>query len=143
MGEKIEFLDITPGDEAFKVKGKTLNELFENAALALFKAMVVTDDVEHKSKYEMEADGYDLKSLMFDWLSELLFLATTEMVLLSKFEVKIEKVGEEYKLKASCWGEELDREKHDLEAEVKAITYHKMEISEKKGEWTAQVILDL
>ncbi len=138
--KKFEYLDITTADVAFLAYGKSLNELFENAALAMFEVMVDTTKIEPKEKKIIEVEGDDLKSLLFNWLNELLYYFGAEGLVFSKFEVQVDEKN--YKLKAFCYGEHFDPEKHEGKTEVKACTMHKMEI-EKNDVWKAQVILDV
>jgi SHS2 domain-containing protein len=141
--KKFEFPDITTSDSAFTAYGKDLNDVFCNAALALFETITNTREVEAKEKRKVEVNGYDLKSLMYSWLSELLFISSSEHFLFSKFEVDIKKEGENFLLNGECSGEKIDIKKHEIKTEVKAITYHKMEIKEEDNKWKAQVIVDL
>lgn len=141
-----EFLDIAPADAAFAAQGHDLNEVFANSALAVMAIMAETAKVKATDNVEVDAEGYDLKSLMFDWLSKLLYVSSTENMLFSKFVVEVvEGAGkEEFKLKATCWGEKIDKKRHEMHAEVKAITYHQMEVEKKEdGKWRAQVVVDL
>jgi len=141
--KKFEFPDITTSDSAFTAYGKSLNDVFCNAALALFETITNTKEIEAKEKRKIEVSGYDLKSLMYAWLSELLFISSSEHFVFSKFEVDIKKEGENFLLNGECLGEKIDMKKHEIKTEVKAITYHKMEIKEKDNMWKAQVIVDI
>lgn len=138
---KFEFIDITTADVCFIAYGKDLNELFSNAALAMFETIIDTKKVESKVKKVLEIKGEDMKSLLFDWLNELIFYHGSENLAFSKFDVKVDKNN--FKLKAICWGEEIDLQKHDIRTEVKATTYHKMKIEKVKDEWKTRVILDV
>lgn len=139
--KKFEFLDITTADVCFLAYGKSLNELFENSALAMFNVMINTEQVKPKVKRGAEVKGEDLKSLMFSWLNELLFYYGAENLAFSKFEVKINEKN--LNLRANCWGEKIDPEKHELKTEVKACTYHRLEVKKVKDRWRTQVILDI
>jgi len=139
--KKFEFLDITTADAAFVSFGKDLNEVFSNAGLALFEIITDTKNVETKQERKIEVTGHDLKSVMYSWLSELLFISSSENILFSKFKVELNE--DEFTLRAKCWGEEIDLDKHELKAEVKAITYHKMEIKKEDSLWKAQIIVDI
>lgn len=142
--EKFKFLDIAPADAAFTAYGKGLNEAFANAALAVVAIMTDTSKVGTAEKVEIDASGYDLNSLLFDWLNTVLYVASTEIMLFSKFDVEIKGSDkDEFTLKAVCWGEKIDLKKHEIHAEVKAITYHKMEVKEENGKWKVQVVVDL
>jgi SHS2 domain-containing protein len=46
-------------------------------------------------------------------------------------------------LKAVAKGEPFQEGVHVIKTEVKAVTYHQIEVREEKGRWKAQVILDL
>lgn len=89
----------------------------------------------------MSVDGTDVQSLLFNWLNELLVFVDGENLAFSEFDVKIDEKN--LKLKAVCWGERIDREKHETRTEVKSCTYHQMKIEKTKTMWKAQVILDI
>lgn len=123
--------------------GETLEEAFEAVAIALFDVMVNVEKVEKKEVREIEVEGEDLYSLLYNFLEELLILHDTEGLVFRDFEVKIEKTEGGYKLKAKAYGEKLS-EKHEPKEEVKAITYHDMEIKQlPSGEWMAQLVPDI
>ncbi|RLI28577.1 archease [Candidatus Bathyarchaeota archaeon] len=131
-------------DVFIEAYGSTLEEAFENAALAMFEVMTDTSKVEPSMEESVEADGFDEQSLLYNWLEKLLVLFETRMMLCSKFKVeKIECEGEEYRLKAKVWGEEFDPGKHEQRVGVKAVTYHMMSIEEKDGRWVLRFILDI
>jgi len=139
--KKFEFLDFATADVCFRAYGATLDELFANAALAMFEVMVETKNVEPKIVREIEVKGEDLKSLMFDWLNELLFYVDSEGLVFSKFDVSIDETQMELRAKIS--GEPIDAEKHKPKIDVKACTYHDMKVEKHAGKWMAQVILDV
>jgi SHS2 domain-containing protein len=135
-----EFIDITTADVAFLAYGKDLNELFANAALAMFEVMINTKQVEKKEEEKVYVEGHDLESLMFNWLNELLYVSDSKNLAFSKFDVKIDEKN--FKLEAVCKGEEINPQKHETRTVVKAATYHRMKIW-KEDVWKAQVILDI
>lgn len=139
--KKFEFLDITTADTCFVAYGKDLNELFANAALAMFEVIVNTKQIKPTIKKEVDANGIDLQSLMFNWLNELLIYVDAENLAFSEFDVKVDE--KKLKLKAVCKGEKISRERHETRTHVKAATYHKMEIKKENNKWKAQVILDI
>jgi len=131
-------------DVFIEAYGSTLEEAFENAALAMFEVMTDTSKVAPSMEECVEADGFDRQSLLYNWLEKLLVLFETRMMLCSKFKIeKIEHEGEEYRLKAKVWGEEFDPGKHEQRVGVKAVTYHMMSIDEKDGRWVLRFILDI
>jgi len=139
--KKFKFLDITTADTAFVAYGKDLNELFENAALAMFEVMVNTKKIKPEVERKVEIKSKDLHSLLFEWLNKLLVFYGSENLAFSKLNVKIDKKN--FKLRAKCFGEKIDPERHETKNEVKACTYHKMEIKKVNDIWSAQVIVDI
>ena len=131
MKRKFKFIDITTADVAFEAYGKTLEELFENAALAMFEVMVNTKKVKPKEKREIIVQGEDLKALLFEWLNELLFYYGAEGLVFSKFKVEIHQP--QMLLTGICEGEPVSQKKHEVKTEVKAATYHKMKIEKTKA----------
>jgi SHS2 domain-containing protein len=77
--------------------------------------------------------------LLFDWLSELLYVFETERLVLAEFQVTLQDDG----LQAEAAGERLDPARHQLEHEVKAITYHNLVVEQTPEGWRAEVIVDI
>lgn len=129
-----EYLKHT-ADCKFKAYGKTKEEMFSNAALALFNIMVDTNKVSATKIKEINVTGDDEYQLLYNFLEELLFLLDTESFLLHKVaEIKIEgKV-----LHAKVYGD-CGTKKYDVHGDVKAVTYNEMEITKKY----VQVVVDL
>lgn len=139
--KRFEFVDITTADVAFVAYGEDLNELFANAALAMFEVMINTKQVKAIVSKEIKLNGNDLQSLMFNWLNELLVYVDSENLAFSEFKVKTDE--KKFSLSAECKGEKIDNKKHEIRTAVKATTYHKMEVKKEKNIWKAQVILDI
>ncbi len=131
-------------DVGIRGYGSTLEEAFEAVALALFDVMVDVRKVEPGECREVEVEGEDLMALLYSFLEELLVLHDVEGLVFGDVKVEIEKSREGYRLKARACGEVLDYEKHEPREEVKAITYHEMEIKQlPDGRWMAQLVPDI
>lgn len=139
--KKFEFFDVT-ADVGYKAYGSTLGEAFENAALAMFEVMTDTSKIEPKIEKKIIVESEDKCALLYDWLSEFLIMLDVDYLIFSKFKVKIEKNEEGYFLEGTAWGEEFNPEIHESRAEVKAVTYHLMDVKEDNG-YIVQVILDI
>jgi SHS2 domain-containing protein len=121
-----------------------LKEAFENAALATFETMTDTNRITPKLETEVEAEGFDEKALLYDWLETLLVCFETTETLYSQFEItSFQRSSEGYKLKAKVCGERFDSGKHVCKVGVKAVTYHRMEIEKKPDQVTVKFILDI
>lgn len=136
------FEDVTLADVAFGATGKTMEEMFESAALAVTNTMVKDlKSVKHTVKKKIVVKGIDVENLLFNFLQEIVYWKDSKKLLFSKFEVKIKKKP----LGVDCMaeGEELDMKKHELVVDVKAVTFHRFEVEETKKGWRCQVILDI
>ncbi len=134
--------DIATADAASEVEGKTLEELFRDAAIATFEVMADTGTVKPEVTREIELENEDVDNLLFDWLSELVYLKDAESLIFSRFDVNIRK-NDVYKLKATVSGEPINQRKHSLRSDVKAVTYHMFEVKKTGENWTARVVLDI
>ncbi|NYT00367.1 MAG: archease [Methanocellales archaeon] len=139
--KKFEFLEFATADVCFKAYGKTLEDVFANAALAMFDVMLETDNVKPIIVKNIDVKGEDLESLMFEWLNELLFYVDSGSLGFSRFDVHIDE--NQMKLSAKVSGEPIDQARHRTKTDIKACTYHGMEIKQINGIWAAQVILDV
>lgn len=139
---KFKFLeDVAIADIAYIAYGKNLSELFENAALALSDCMINPKGVKNKIKKEITLKSEKLDILLYDFLSELIFLKDTDGILFSKYKIDIDE--KTVSLKATCIGEQIDRKRHELRNDVKAVTMHLFEIKKQKGKYSATVVVDI
>jgi SHS2 domain-containing protein len=127
-------------DLGLRIRAPDLNTLFAEAACALFSTLVEDPNtVQLRQELRVELAGDDRAYLLFDWLKELLYRFDAEHLLLARFDVQVGDAG----LTATAWGEPLDRGRHTLEHEVKAITYHGLRVEPAEGGWLAEVIVDI
>ena len=133
--------EIAYADVAFEATGKTLEELFESAGLAVTNIMVKeVKRIEPNVKKTIKKEAGAVYKLLFDFLDELVFLKDAEQLLFSKFEITIK---DEKQLVAIAYGEKIDPKKHQLIVDAKAITYHNFEVKKTKEGWKATVIVDV
>ncbi len=135
---KYKYLPHT-ADVKFRAYGKTMEEAFSNAALALTKVITDPSKVEAKVEKTIEVSSEDEKALLYDFLEQFLILLDSENFLLNSVkEITIE----DNKLKAVIVGD-TELEKYETETHIKAVTYQEMEIKKEKGQYMLQVVLDL
>ncbi len=130
-------------DALLEAYGATLEEAFSNAARALTDTMIDIGTVEKRVKVKFDVQGGDLENLLYNWLEAVLVKVTTDGLVFSSFDVKIRRVDGQYVLHGAAQGEELNPEKHKAKMEVKAVTYHLMQIKTEEGQVTARFLLDL
>jgi SHS2 domain-containing protein len=129
-----------PSDVGFEAYGATLEELFANAALAMYSFMTDVEEIEEAEEREVTVQAEDLYSLMFDWLDELLFLFESESLVMKHFEMTVNE--SEFSITGTCQGGKFDPERHEAGIIIKAVTYNMMEVK-KNAQWHARVVLDV
>ncbi|KAM5248174.1 protein archease isoform 2-T2 [Ctenodactylus gundi] len=122
--------------------GSTLEEAFEQCAMAMFGYMTDTGTVEPLQTVEVETQGDDLQSLLFHFLDEWLYKFSADEFFIPR-EVKVLNIDQRnFKLRSIGWGEGFSLSKHPQGTEVKAITYSAMQVyNEEKPE--VFVIIDI
>ncbi len=127
-------------DVGIRVRAGTLESLFVDAARGLFSVIAANlDAVRPLPTMEFKIDGSRRDDLLFDWLDELLYACGTKRVLFAEFAVT---VGDG-DLTGVARGEPIDPARHELDMEVKAITYHGLRVERDGDGWLAEVILDI
>jgi len=140
---KFEFLEHT-ADAYIAAYGESLEEAFENAALATFEVMTDVEKVKPETEDLVEVEAHDEYSLLYSWLEELLVRFETTNNLYCRFKISsIEKTPSGLRLKAKIWGEPLNLKRHLRKVGVKAVTYHRMEIVKKPKAIIVRFILDI
>ena len=132
------------GDVGLRVRADTLPQLFERAAAGTFRVLTDLDDVRPAVTSSVTVRAPDREALMVRWLSELNFRHAAHRQLYGAFAVSsIEERDDEWVLEATVRGEPIDPERHVVHTEIKAVTFHGMEIQQTDDGWTVQVIFDM
>lgn len=143
MKKRFRFLEHT-ADAYVEAYGASLEEAFENAAVAMTDVMTELEKVEAKTKESFVVDASDEYALLYSWLEELLLEFELKGRLYSCFEVSgIVRTSGGFRLHARAWGENYDQEKHPSKVGIKSATYHQMEIVKKPESVTVRFILDI
>jgi SHS2 domain-containing protein len=139
MEKAFEIIDHT-ADVGIIAYGADVEELFSNAALALFSLITELESVKDKLHFDLEVSGEDRDSLLVEWLNELIYLFDVKHILFNRFDI----VGLTHnELKAICYGEDFDPKKHKIKIGVKAATYHALRLAKNDGGYKAQIIFDI
>ena len=135
---KFKFLPHT-ADIKFQAFGKSLEEVFENSALAMFNSMH-EGKIKETKILNIKIDGNDFENLLYNFLEELLFLFDTEGFFLSKIKnIKIDK--NKMTLEAEISGD--NAEQYEIHIDVKAVTYNDIFVKKENNKWVAQIVLDV
>ncbi len=126
-------------DMGIEVIGESLGELFVQAGRGL-REMISTDaEVEIREKRSIEATGQDEGELLVNWLNEILFVFETGFFPAS---FTVSEIGRG-KVRGIVEGEPFNRERHPIEREVKAVTYHQLNVEKTAQGWRVTVFVDL
>jgi len=137
--KKFEIVEHT-ADVGVRAYGDTISECFENAARGMFAIITDNSKIESVEEYSIKLKSNDLENLLVDWLSELLFLNSAYNLVFGDFKVRIDE--NDFSLDGKAFGEKYDRNKHRYGMEIKAVTYHMLEV--KKGSpCVVQVLFDI
>jgi SHS2 domain-containing protein len=130
-------------DAKFRAFGATLESAFKNAAYAMTDIMTDHTKIDPNMRRKISISSEDEKSLLYDFLEQLLVLLDTHGFLLR--EVKKITIYEKKKrlvLVAHVLGDKYTR-RYDIKTTIKAVTYQEMEIKHEKGRVTLQVVVDI
>jgi len=128
--KRFELVEHT-ADVGIKAFGDTLNEAFENAALGMFNIITDPSKVGLLQDFEVIIEGDDLKTLLHEWLSQLLILSQVNGMLFGGFKVEMKPLQFGMGLTGQALGEPADPKKHVYKTEIKAVTHHMLEVREQ------------
>jgi SHS2 domain-containing protein len=133
--------DVALADVAYEASSPTLKGLFEACALGLTAVMVDPRTVKGKVKRVLRLSSENTDRLLYDFLSELIVIKDVDSLLFRNFHVAL---GPDSKsLVSSMAGERIDRERHALRNDAKAVTMHLFGIRHQGKNWKATIVLDI
>jgi len=140
MAEQFEFFEHT-ADIGAHIYGGTLEELFRNAAAALFDAFGALQKSGTGNQRPVELKAGSQEDLLHDWLSELLYEVEANHILYDEFEFLH---LNSHVLKATLRGGTIDFARSQSNEEIKAVTYHQLRVEQlPNATWRATVIFDV
>jgi SHS2 domain-containing protein len=128
------------GDYEFEAGAETKAGLFEICGIATFEAMTDVTVIKPVDEIDFTVAAENDLELLYAFLSELIYIKDTENIFFCKFDIEIK---EESELTCKAYGEYIDRGRHPLKTDVKAVTYHKFKFEQTAAGFFAHVILDL
>ena len=135
--------DIATSDVAFEAWSDNLESLFVAASDATLNVMVEDlNTVADKTRRPVQLEDPSIDMLLFQLLQEQIFYKDAEQLLLRVRQVRIQHHEDRFELSAEAYGERLDMDKHELLADVKAVTLHRFKVERDGHGWRATVILD-
>ena len=139
MKKTFEIIDHT-ADVGIIAYGTDVEELFSNAALALFSLITEPERIEEKLHLDLEINSEGRDSLLVEWLNELIYLFDVKHILFNRFDIESLTHND---LKATCYGENFDPMRHKIKIGVKAATYHMLRLEKNDSGYKSQIIFDI
>ncbi len=134
-------------DIKLRVFGSTLKELFRNALVGMFQTIeprvqgceekngrITCDQLPDQNSIEVSASAQDL--LLVDFLSEALYLSDVHNQVY--LDAQIHELSETF-VRATVFGVPVQ----GFGIEIKAVTYHELEIKKVDGLWQAIIVFDI
>lgn len=120
--------------------GATAAQAFEQAALALTGVITNPERIALDEERHFTCEEPDVELLFVDWLNTLVYAMADERMIFGRFKVALTN----HRLDATCWGEKLDRIKHEPAVEVKGATYTELCVKQREDNgWIAQCVVDV
>jgi SHS2 domain-containing protein len=134
-----ELIDHT-ADIGIRVRGDTRRALFTHAGLALFDLIADRRRIRPTETRQVKITGIDPSDLLVNWLRELLYFWTGEARLVGSLVITSFAERE-------MWGTvstaPYDPGCHEIRHDIKAVTYHRVEVRRMSAGWVAEVIFDV
>jgi SHS2 domain-containing protein len=138
MKKDYKFINHT-ADVAITVRGGDLQSLFKNSGDALIDLLFNDGEIKGINTYTITAEGDNEEELLINFLRELFFQFAVYRVVLKEIEFEeFSKTG----VTAKVTGEEYDPNRHKLNIDIKAVTYHNVEIKKADDELTVSIVFD-
>lgn len=129
-----ELIDHT-GDIGIVARAPSLQALFAECAGAMFAILAEPARPEPAGEETFPVPGKDPPEELRDFLAELLYRFSAD----HRYYVAFASEAGQVRL----WWEHYDPARHPLRTELKAVTYHHLEVRREGGEWTGKVIFDV
>ena len=133
--------DVALADIAFEAESDSVDGLFEQCALAITDIMVDPKSLRPTVGKEFALESENLDRLLYDFMTELIVVKDVDSLLFGEFAASVSPEGTSVKVRAR--GEEIDRGRHGLRNDVKAVTMHLFGIKREGGKWRTTVVLDI
>ena len=133
--------DVALADIAFEAESDSVNGLFETCALAITDIMVDPKTLRATTERRLSLTSENLDRLLYDFMTELIFMKDVDSLLFGDFEVSVSEEGTS--LAALARGEQIDRVRHRLRNDVKAVTMHLFGVKHEGKSWRTTVVLDI
>ncbi len=143
MAGIFKFIDHT-ADIAVEISADNYADLFIAAASAWKDAVIEPFTSDAVEPCEIKLEESSIEELLVEFLSELNFLLLTKKWVFGKIKnISINKDGNLWKLSSTVLGNPFNNNKHNLKVEIKAVTFHQMDVKYIGGKYTTRIVFDI
>lgn len=137
--------DIALADTAYEATGDSPLELFQAASYALIDTLANPATISTGWTRTIARQDSDLSALLFDWLSDLVYLKDAEGVVFHDAQLTLTRDATDgaWHLRVTLTGAPVNPVSQELRADVKGVTKHLYQVTEDGDRWTARVVLDV
>lgn len=125
-------------DLEIKAWGRDMSSLFAAAAEGMFHLSGIEDyeDGFSRIREEISLDAMDYEGLLILFLEELLYRLTEDYML---FDIDRITIADNFSLKAKLKGTQI----RSYQRDIKAVTYHKLNIQETENGYSVNIVFDI
>ena len=127
-------------DVAIRAYGKDLRELFSNAAFGMFNIIADLSGLKKTVSIDVNLEAPSPEELLISWLDEILYSFYTKGIIF--FEFDIVDIADT-RISAHAHGRLVGENRNRLKTEIKAATYHDLNIEEKQDGYSVEIIFDV
>jgi SHS2 domain-containing protein len=127
-------------DIGVRVYGRTLKDLFDNAAFAMFDIIADLEGLKGDIVQDIELTAPNHEELLIAWLDELLYNFYTKGVIFYRFDID-ELSGDV--IKAKAFGRNVSDNRNRLKTEIKAATYYNLKIRKLDDYYQVDIVFDV
>jgi SHS2 domain-containing protein len=123
-------------DLALRIRGRTLADLFANAAQGMAAQIAKAQDVAPTVEEWIELEAEDAETLLVSWLGELLFLGERHRCVFTDFDMtEVTETRLEARARGGTAGERLGH--------IKAVTFSELKIAQSEEGFETTVVFDV
>jgi SHS2 domain-containing protein len=120
--------------------GRSLEEAFEQAAVALTAVVADVPSVKPVENVEVRCDAPDTELLLVSWLNAVIYEMAVRGMLFSKFHIALSGCS----LAGALAGEKVDPDRHHVAVEAKGATVTALKVQrDANGQWVAECVIDV
>lgn len=120
--------------------GSSVEEAFEQAAIALTAVVADVATIEELERIEVRCDAPDIELLLVSWLNAIIYEMAVRKMVFGAFRIVLAGCS----LTGTLAGEKVDPERHQVAVEAKGATVTALKVHcDPDGQWLAQCVIDV